>query len=67
LPGTIARYIVRGEERPDKVQIVLVWRNTVMPSAGEREAALAALRAELADILDWEHAVSEHGRVIMHT
>jgi excisionase family DNA binding protein len=67
LPGTIARYIVRGEEKPDEVQIVLVWRNTVMPSAGEREAALAALRAELAEILDWEHAVSEHGRVIMHT
>jgi len=67
LPGTIARYIARGEQRPDEVQIMLVWRNTVMPSDEEREAALAALRVELADILDWEHAVSEHGRVMMHT
>ena len=67
LPGTVARYIARSEEKPEDVQIVLVWRSTVMPPPGEREAALAALRAELAEILDWENAWSEYGRVVMHT
>jgi excisionase family DNA binding protein len=67
LPGTVARYIARSEEKPEDVQIVLVWRSTVMPPAGEREAALAALRAEFAEILDWENAWSEYGRVVMHT
>lgn len=67
LPGTVARYIARSEEKPEDVQIVLVWRSTVMPSEPERESALNALRAELADILDWENAWSEYGRVVMHT
>src|SRR5579883_1303760 len=67
LPGTVARYIARSEEKPEDVQMVLVWRSTVMPPASEREAALAALRAELAEILDWENAWSEYGRVVMHT
>src|SRR5579883_951797 len=67
LPGTVARYIARSEEKPEDVQMVLVWRSTVMPPASEREAALAALQAELAEILDWENAWSEYGRVLMHT
>jgi excisionase family DNA binding protein len=67
LPGTVARYIARNEEKPDEVQIVLIWRSTVMPPKAEREAALAALRAELAEILDWGTAWSESGRVLMHT
>jgi len=67
LPGTVARYIARSEEKPEDVQMVLVWRSTVMPPAEEREAALTALRAELAEILDWENAWSEYGRVVMHT
>jgi excisionase family DNA binding protein len=67
LPGTVARYIARNEEKPNEVQIVLVWRSTVMPPEEEREAALAALREELAEMLDWETAWSETGKVLMHT
>ena len=67
LPGTVARYIARNEEKSEDVQIVLVWRSTVMPPQEEREKALAALRTELAEILDWETAWSENGRVLMHT
>jgi excisionase family DNA binding protein len=67
LPGTVARYIARNEEKPDDVQIVLVWRSTVMPPKEERDAALASLREELAEILDWDTAWSESGRVLMHT
>lgn len=67
LPGTVARYIARNTEKPNEIHIVLVWRSTVMPSEVEREAALAALRAELAEIVDWETAWSEQGQVLMHT
>ena len=67
LPGTVARYIARSEAKPDDIQIVLVWRSTVMPPAAEREAALAALREELAEIVDWDSSWSEYGRVLMHT
>ncbi len=67
LPGTVARYIARNEEKPEDVQIVLIWRSTVMPPKEEREAALAALRSELAEILDWESAWSESGKILMHT
>lgn len=67
LPGTVARYIARSEDKPENVQMVLVWRSTIMPPQEEREAALAALREELAEILDWDTAWSESGRVLMHT
>lgn len=67
LPGTVARYIARGRDRADDVQIVLIWRSTVMPPEEEREEALAALRAALAETLDWETAWSEEGQVVMHT
>lgn len=67
LPGTVARYIVQSDKKPDEVQIVLVWRSSVMPSETERQAALDALKVELAEILDWDTAWSESGRVLMHT
>ena len=67
LPGTVARYIARSEDKPDSVQIVLIWRKAVMPEKEEREEALEALRSELAQILDWDAASSEHGQVLMHT
>lgn len=67
LPGTVARYIARSEEKPDDIQIVLVWRSTVMPSKEVREASLQALHEELAELLDWETSWSEHSRVLLHT
>ena len=66
LPGTVARYIVRNKTDPDEIQIVLVWRRLVMPPDEEREAALTALCADLADILDWETASSHEGQVLMN-
>lgn len=66
LPGTVARYITRNQNRPDEIQIILVWRSAVMPSSEEREAGLAALRNDLAEILDWETAVYKECRVLMH-
>jgi excisionase family DNA binding protein len=67
LPGTVARYIARNAEKPNEIHILLIWRSTVMPAEAEREAALAALRADLAEVVDWETAWSEQGQVLMHT
>jgi excisionase family DNA binding protein len=67
LPGTVARYIARNAEKPNEIHILLIWRSTVMPSEAEREAALAALRADLAEIVDWDTAWIEQGQVLMHT
>jgi excisionase family DNA binding protein len=66
LPGTAARYIVRSRECPDEVQIVLVWRSAIMPPAEEREAALAALRDDLAEIVAWETALYKESQVVIH-
>ena len=66
LPGTVARYIVRSRDCPDEVQIILVWRAAVMPPDEVREAALAALRNDLAEIVAWETARSTESQVIIH-
>lgn len=67
IPGTVARYVARNKNNSDEVQIVLIWRRLVMPPEPEREAALEALRADLADILDWETASYMEGQVILNT
>lgn len=65
LPGTVARYIVRSQNNSQDIQIVLIWRSTVMPAEKERESALLALQKELADVLDWETSRLD-GLVLMH-
>jgi len=65
LPGTSARYIVRNHARPDDVQIIFVWRQTFMPSEEARKEAVAALYNDLSDILDWESASFQEGRVVL--
>lgn len=66
-PGTIARYVVKSENIPGQIEIVLVWRSTVMPGDREREQALEAFRQALSDVLDWETAQYHHGEILMHT
>ena len=66
-PGTVARYVVRSKTIPRLVEIVLVWRSTVMPNEMEREQALEAFRQTLADVLDWDTAQYKNGEVLMHT
>lgn len=66
-PGTAARYIARSDQRPGEVQILLVWRGSLLPSEQAREEALEALRHELADVIDWQTARYETGQVLMHT
>lgn len=66
-PGTIARYVAGSETHPDRIQIVLIWRSTVMPDETERKRTLEELRQALADILDWSTAQYDNGEVFMHT
>ncbi len=66
-PGTTARYIVRNQVNPDEVQMVLVWRQTVMPSEAVRQAAMEEFCRDLADILDWETEAFQEGKVVLTT
>jgi len=66
-PGTVIRLIVESETIPDQIEISLVWRQAVMPDAREREQALASFRQELSDVLDWDTAQYNNGKVLMHT
>ena len=66
-PGTVARYVVRSEAIPRQIELVLIWRSTVMPNEVEREQALEGFRQALADVLDWDTAQYNDGQVLMHT
>ena len=66
-PGTAARYIARSEQRPDELQIVLIWRGSLIPTPEAREEALEELRRELADLVEWGTARYETAQVLMHT
>lgn len=65
-PGTVARYISGDDVIPKRIEIVLIWRISVMPDETEREQALEKFRQALADVLDWNTARYKHGRVFMH-
>ena len=58
LLGTAARYIARNRHDPNEIEIVLIWRNSIMPSSAERESALAAFYDDLADIIDWGNGLA---------
>lgn len=66
LPGTTRRYIGRNRDDPHEVIITLVWREAVMPQEQQCETALAALRADLSEVLDWSTAFVEEGQVLLH-
>ncbi len=66
-PGTVIRYIAGKEQAPHRIEIVLIWRSSVMPDEDERERELEEFRRALADGVDWETAQYEHDVVYMHT
>lgn len=67
LSGTIGRFIIESETVSGQVDILFVWRRAVMPSETEREKALAAFRQATLDVLDWDTAKYNHGKMLMHT
>ena len=66
-PGTIARYVVEGDEQLNSVRISLIWKSTEMPAEEVRQGYLEAFQAELADVLDWETARMQTTRALLHT
>jgi hypothetical protein len=42
IPGTISRYIMSSEETQGRVEMVLIWRITVMPDEETRQQAIQA-------------------------
>ncbi len=66
-PGTVIRYIAGKEQEPQSIEIVLIWRSSVMPDEAERERELEEFRKVLADVVNWDTAQYEHDVVFMHT
>jgi hypothetical protein len=58
--------VVRNLGDPAEIDLVLVWRGAVMPARECREAALAALAADLAEVLEWETAVVKEGQALLY-
>src|SRR5579872_5387421 len=48
-PGTIARYVIRGNPQLTSIHLFLIWKDTEMPTESVREQSLKALQDELAD------------------
>lgn len=67
LPGTVGRFISQTVDNPDEIQVILIWRSTVMPKDAERNAAIQELKDELANILDWKASLNIYGKVLLHT
>jgi excisionase family DNA binding protein len=66
-PGTVARYLIWSKTYPGDLEILLVWRSTVMPDEATREQELSDFRHVLADVIDWSSARYEDGEVLLHT
>ncbi len=66
-PGTVARYILRSQTHPGRVEILLIWRSTAIPDEKAREQALDEFRQALADMVDWSSARYDTGEVLIHT
>jgi len=66
-PGTVARYIIGSTVHPGDVEILLIWRSTLMPDESSREHVLQEFRQALADVLDWSNVKYNHGEVFLHT
>jgi excisionase family DNA binding protein len=55
-PGTIQRYIFKGNEALTNLVVWLVWKDTETPNEAIREKNLLEFQAELDDVLDWSTA-----------
>jgi NTP pyrophosphatase (non-canonical NTP hydrolase) len=66
-PGTLARYLIKGDEALTSMQFVLIWKDTDMPDETTRQHDLEALQDELADVLDWETAHTSINETLLYT
>jgi excisionase family DNA binding protein len=66
-PGTVARYIAKGDEDLKTVQILLIWKTTEMPDEATREQDFVVFQEDLTDVLDWATARIHTNEVILQT
>ena len=66
-PGTIARYVIKGNLEMTAIHFFLVWKDIVMPVEVTHHQDFRALQEELADVLDWETAEYSTNEIIIHT
>ena len=66
-PGTIARYMIKKQRQPEYIEILFIWRNTAMPDEATYSRWLSEFQQALSDVLDWETAQYDTGKVLMHT
>jgi len=65
--GTVARYVIKGNEALTTLHILLIWKDIEMPAETIREEDLRAFQEELTDVLDWKKAEYSMNEMIIHT
>ncbi len=66
-PGTLARYFIEKKGHLEHIEILLIWRSTAMPDEATYNQWLDEFRQALNDVLDWDTAQYDTGKVLMHT
>lgn len=66
-PGTIARYVIKGDSELTSLHFFLVWKDTEMPDDPSRERSFQALKEELSEFLEWERAEYHTDEALLHT
>ena len=66
-PGTIGRYLAKGDPGLIRVHFFFIWKDVEMPIELTHQRELAAFREELADVLDWETAQYSTNEIIIYT
>jgi excisionase family DNA binding protein len=65
--GTVARYVIKGNESFTTLHIMLIWKDIEMPSEAIRQEDLSAFQEDLNDVLDWGKAEYSMNEMIIHT
>ncbi len=66
-PGTMARYVVKGDEALTWIRCLLIWKSTDMPDEKTRQRTLEAFQHALDDDVDWQTAQSSVNEAVIHT
>jgi excisionase family DNA binding protein len=66
-PGTIARYVIKGDPELSSLHFILIWKDTDMPDDLSRERGFKALKDELSDMLEWDRAEYHTDEALLHT
>lgn len=66
-PGTIARYVIKGNSEWTSLHFFFAWKDTEMPDEHSRENSFKALQDELTDVLEWDRAIYHTNEALTHT